>query len=120
MPKTGTKLAERFGVDVTKDSPTPPKPEPQGDRKRPPGDTAVSQHHDTVVETIRARVKEIGKEAATYRFTPAEKKLLREALRRFEDAGIRTSENVIARISINKILLTEKPFLEEVVKALHK
>ena len=47
-------------------------------------DTMIPQHHDTTVsrsqeeilETLRRAVKQLGKEAATYRFTQEEKKAL--------------------------------------------
>src|SRR5688572_9892506 len=37
-------------------------------------DTVIPSYHDAIVETIRMAVKAFGKEAATHRFTPEEKK----------------------------------------------
>lgn len=38
-----------------------------------PNETMTPRYHDTTVETLRRAVKACGKEAATYRFTVAEK-----------------------------------------------
>jgi hypothetical protein len=57
-----------------------------------------------MVETVRKAVKEIGKEAATHRFTPEEKRAVLDIVYSYKGSGIRTSENEVARISINFIL----------------
>lgn len=66
-------------------------------------DTVVSRHQDTV-ETVRRAVKEVGKEAATHRFTVEEKRALAEIIFEYGQQGIRTSENEIARIAINYLI----------------
>jgi hypothetical protein len=68
------------------------------------GDTTVSRYHDTIIETTRRAVKQLGKEAATHRFTVEEKRALKSVERDYEDKNIRTSENEITRISINYML----------------
>jgi hypothetical protein len=75
-------------------------------------DTTVSRHHDAmtpqqdidIFETVRKAVKQLGKEAATHRFTLAEKNLLADIEYTYKREGIRTSENEITRISINYII----------------
>lgn len=74
-------------------------------------DTQTPDNHDTMpppynqglVANIRKKVKEYGKEAATFRFTQDEKRTLREIIYKFSIHDIHTSENEIARISINFI-----------------
>ena len=41
----------------------------------------VSRHHETIIEDVRKAVKELGKEAATHRFTTDEKKVLADTIR---------------------------------------
>ncbi len=53
---------------------------------------------------VRKAVKEFGKEAATHRFTQAEKKALNELVYTYRQQGMRTSENEITRIAINYLL----------------
>jgi hypothetical protein len=80
-------------------------------------DTMVSRHHDTAIprnhdtmtpsitdgiyEVVRKAVKQIGKEAATHRFTIEEKNHLAEIEYTYKRRGIKTSENEITRIAIN-------------------
>jgi chromosome partitioning protein len=80
-------------------------------------DTAVSSHHDSTIsryhdtttpqgaddiyEVVRKAVKQIGKEAATHRFTLDEKNQLADIEYTYKRRGIRTSENEITRIAIN-------------------
>lgn len=73
--------------------------------------TVVSRHHDTTipytddtVEAIRRAVKQLGKEAATYRFTEEEKKALSNVVFAYRNKRVRTSENEITRIAINYLL----------------
>ena len=129
MPKTGTqlaeqdhKLAEGLGVDVTKKkSPTPPRPVQRKEiTKR---DTTSDTTSDTTIspsEDVRRRAKETGKEAAVYRFTTSEKQLLKKVVREYEDKKIKTSENVLVRISLNRVLRHDRKFLDKVIKALYK
>ena len=83
----------------------------------PDGDTVIPRHHDTmqprhrdttaswpreaIVEVVRKAVKQIGKEAATHRFTLEEKNHLADIEYTYKRRGIRTSENEITRIAIN-------------------
>jgi hypothetical protein len=80
-------------------------------------DTMIPRHHDTIIpfnhdtmipsedqslfELVRKSVKQIGKEAATHRFTLAEKNELADIEYTYKRQGIRTSENEITRIAIN-------------------
>ena len=85
--------------------------------------TTPPRHHDTMVDTIRRAVKEIGKEAATHRFTSAEKKALMEIIYSFNQRGIKISENEITRIAVNYLILDYKSngddsILETVVESL--
>ncbi len=57
-----------------------------------------------MIETIRKAVKQLGKEAATHRFTLEEKKLLRDIVYTYETRGVRTSENEITRIAIHSLV----------------
>jgi hypothetical protein len=67
-------------------------------------ETMASRYHDTVIEEVRKAVKELGKEAATHRFTVEEKKALSDIIYAYKNRGIKTSENEITRIAINYIL----------------
>jgi hypothetical protein len=71
-------------------------------------DTTIPFNHDTTTplendlfETVRKSVKQIGKEAATHRFTLEEKNELADIEYTYKRQGIRTSENEITRIAIN-------------------
>jgi hypothetical protein len=59
---------------------------------------------ETIIETIRKAVKDIGKDSATYRFTPEEKKALLELGFSYKMQGYKTSENELTRIAINFLL----------------
>src|SRR4030042_2148798 len=75
-------------------------------------ETTVSRHRDTttppkqddVVERIRKVVKQLGKEAATHRFTKEEKDKIADVVYTYNRQGVRTSENEVARIAINSLL----------------
>ena|SRR5438132_6163357 len=75
-------------------------------------DTTVSRNHDTttpshstdIFEVVRKAVIQIGKEAATHRFTLEEKNLLADIEYTYKRRGIRTSENEVTRIAINYII----------------
>jgi hypothetical protein len=72
-------------------------------------DTTVSRNHatmipfsdDAIYEVVRKAVKQIGKEAATHRFTIDEKNHLADIEYTYKRRGIKTSENEITRIAIN-------------------
>jgi hypothetical protein len=88
-------------------------------------DTTVSRYHDTMIpqedtdifEVVRKAVKQLGKEAATHRFTLAEKNLLADIEYTYKREGIRTSENEITRISINYIIEDYRQHGEESILA---
>ena len=88
-------------------------------------DTVIPRHHDTnMVEAVRKALKIFGKEAATHRFTPEEKQAIAELVFAFRKKNIRTSENEIARIAINWLILDyrnnkENSILSEVLLALN-
>ena len=70
-------------------------------------ETMIPSNHDTTTpdndmyELTRKAVKQIGKEAATHRFTLEEKNMLADIEYSYRRQGIRTSENEIARIAVN-------------------
>jgi hypothetical protein len=57
--------------------------------------------HAEIMKRVRKAVKVFGKEAATHRFTVAEKQALAELVYTYRGQGIRTSENEVTRIAIN-------------------
>jgi hypothetical protein len=63
------------------------------------------RNQDTVIapaeDDVRKAVRQIGKEAATHRFTLDEKNNLVDIEYTYRRQGIRTSENEVTRISIN-------------------
>lgn len=89
-------------------------------------DTMVSRHHDTItprnhettspsttplptysqetIEHLRGVVKQLGKEAATHRFTVEEKRALKSIAFEYANKDIQTSENEITRIAVNFLL----------------
>lgn len=80
---------------------------------------------ESVIETIRKAVKDVGKDSATYRFTPEEKKALLELSFSYKIQGYKTSENELTRIAINFILEDQKQngrnsVLQRVLDALSK
>jgi hypothetical protein len=80
---------------------------------------------ESIIELIRKAVKDIGKESATYRFTPEEKKALLELTFTYKVQGLKTSENELTRIAINFILEDQKQngrnsILEKVLQALNE
>ena len=96
-------------------------------------DTTVSRYHDTrtpqvhgvTIELVRKAVKEFGKEAATHRFTDTEKKDIADLIYTYKNNGIRTSENEIARISVNFIIQDyrengENSVLHKILEALNE
>lgn len=67
-------------------------------------DTVIPRYRDTTLEFIQTRVGEFGKEAATYRFTAAEKQALSKLIYAYRGRGVRTTENEVVRIALNAIL----------------
>lgn len=95
--------------------------------------TTVSRYHDTttpriygvVIELVRKAVKEFGKEAATHRFTEAEKKEISDLLYTYKNRGMKTSENEITRIAVNFIVEDykengENSVLHKILEALNE
>ena len=111
-----------------KSRPTP-KPRPRRPDAMPPRNhgTTVAQNRDPVasdaVQRIRKATRQIGKEAATYRFTREEKEALADIVYSYGRLGLKTSENEVVRIGVNWLLgdhgaLGEKSLLHRVLKAL--
>ncbi len=87
-------------------------------------DTTAPSSQETIFETVRKAVKELGKEAATHRFTMEEKRAVADILYTYKNNGIKTSENEIARISVNYIIEDyrengENSILHKILKALN-
>lgn len=85
--------------------------------------TMVSRYHDGIIQTVRKAVKEIGKEAATHRFTEKEKQEITDLIYAYKRQGITTSENEITRIAVNFLVQDyqengETSILHQVLKAL--
>ena len=77
------------------------KVELSGTTKPQNHDTTNSLADDEIYEVVRKAVKQVGKEAATHRFTIEEKNLLADIEYTYKRQRIRTSENEITRIAIN-------------------
>lgn len=80
---------------------------------------------EDIIEIIRKAVKNVGKDSATYRFTPEEKKALLELSFSFKMQGYKTSENELTRIAINFLIEDQKQngrnsILQRVLDALSK
>ena len=58
-----------------------------------------------MLEEVRKAARQIGKEAATHRFTAVEKRQLAEIVYTYARQGTKTSENEITRIAVNWLLL---------------
>ena len=98
-------------------SPPPQKDMEQDTAQAPKPDTTIPRHRDTtastmpprnedtteddILDVVRKAVRQIGKEAATHRFTLDEKNSLADIEYTYGRQGIRTSENEITRIAIN-------------------
>ena len=106
-----------------------PKPRPRRHDTMPPRShaTTVSRNRDNVasdaVQRIRKATRQVGKEAATYRFTREEKEALADIVYSYGRLGLKTSENEVVRIGVNWLLgdhgaLGEKSLLHRVLKAL--
>lgn len=108
--------------DTTKSDTGESQPVSDTEGKQPIGDedkTAVT------LETIRKSVKQLGKEAATHRFTAQEKNVLADIVYTYTRQGYRTSENEITRIAVNWLLLDyqergEQSVLAQMLELLHK
>ena len=88
-------------------------------------DSTVSRYQASTVEAVRRAVKEFGKEAATHRFTQAEKLSISDIVHAYKRKNITTSENEITRIGVNLILKDHKEngkqgILDRVINALNR
>jgi hypothetical protein len=61
-----------------------------------------------MLKPLRQAVRQIGKEASTYRFTREEKDKLAETIYTQGRAGIRTCENEIVRIAVNWLIADQQ------------
>lgn len=100
-------------VDTAEENKLVERPQTNHDTMTPRHhDTTVSSNHDTTIpvkdtdifEVVRKAVKQIGKEAATHRFTLEEKNQFADIEYTYKRRGIRTSENEITRIAINYVI----------------
>jgi len=76
------------------------------------------------LEEVRRVVKQLGKEAATFRLTGQEKRTLADLVYTYHRQGYRTSENEITRIAVNWLLLDfqeagEGSVLARILERLH-
>jgi outer membrane biosynthesis protein TonB len=96
-------------------------------------DTTVSRYHETkqpkvhgvTIDLVRKAVKEFGKEAATHRFTEAEKREIADLIYTYKNQGIRTSENEVTRIAVNFLMEDykvngENSVLHKILEALNE
>jgi len=88
-------------------------------------DTTVSRYHDSMIQSVKSALRQFGKEAATHRFTPEEKRAVADIIYSYSRLGLKTSENEIARIGVNFILNDykdngEESLLHRVLKALRE
>ena len=95
--------------------PTMVAPSPPGNHATPPppdqpGMAAASAAltEPVMFEDVRKAVRQIGKEAATHRFTADEKRPTTEIVYTRARQGTHTSHNVIARIAVNGLLLEHR------------
>lgn len=130
-PKESGQVATQFERQVLEPS-TQSRQNPAADNDASLKDTMVPRDQDTIIsspenalfEKVRKSVKDLGKEAATYRFTKAEKNALNDIIHDCRKQDIRTSENEIARISINYLVQDYRQFgkssvLMEILRRLH-
>jgi hypothetical protein len=126
------------GPEVSSDRTNPPIPKrsaTKNPRKKNKGNyrdtttprhhaTMVSRYHDTIISIVRSAVRQLGKEAATHRFTEEEKRGIADVIYTYKNQGVRTSENEITRIAVNFIIQDykehgEESVLDKVLKALN-
>ena len=88
-------------------------------------DTTTPRIHGVLIDLVRKAVKEFGKEAATHRFTEAEKKEIGDLIYTYKNRGIKTSENEITRVAVNFIVEDykengENSVLHKILEALNE
>ena len=94
-PSRATRVETRASSPTV--TPTPGHPDTVTPRRR--GVVARA-----TVRAIRKAVLQVGKEAATHRFTVAEKEALAEIVYTYRRQGIRTSENELVRIGVHRLV----------------
>jgi hypothetical protein len=67
--------------------------------------TEATELSPELLEEVRKVVKQLGKEAATHRFSLEEKRAIADLVYSYNRQGYRTSENEITRIAINWLLI---------------
>lgn len=90
------------------DSPLFVKPKEKKKNQPRPQYITVSNNQDTLISFISKSIREIGKEASTYRLTLEEKKTLIEIIYKFKIKNISISENMIVRIALYILLNDHK------------
>jgi hypothetical protein len=88
-----------------------------------PASSPSEEGMETLME-VRKLVRQLGKEAATHRFTAQEKRVIADLVYTYSRQGYRTSENEITRIAVNWILLDfeergEQSILARMLESLH-
>lgn len=70
----------------------------------------ISSNHDSMVLSVMGLIHEIGTEAITHRFSKREKQKILELMYKFRNKGVKISENLFVRISINYMLQNHEKF----------
>jgi len=65
-------------------------------------------NHDSVIALIRSVIRKPGRETAYHRLTPDEKSQLEDIIYTYKKQGYKLSENEIARIAINWLMIDYK------------
>ena len=106
-----SKVPEKPDVEskpIPSPAPAKPKAKPQKKLSSIKRDTTIPRHHGittpSMVKGIRKAVRQIGKEAATHRFTREEKDAIARIVFTYGQQGFKTCENEITRIGINWLL----------------
>lgn len=120
-----TKVNEQSPAKKPNDTPPATTAPPQEDTVTSTNhEPVVSRNHDTtpstnqamsvaeleasdvgLFEEVRKATRQLGKEAATHRFTAAEKRAIADIVYTYNCQGVKTSENEITRIAVNWLLL---------------
>jgi hypothetical protein len=96
-------------VAANQETPPPRQNEAENPRHHAPSEYARGgTMTPTMLKPLRQAVRQIGKEAATYRFTREEKDKLAETIYTQGRAGIRTCENEIVRIAVNWLIADQQ------------
>jgi hypothetical protein len=124
-PSASPKTEEKVKIEIRKPSRKRQKPTNLDTMTPSYHDTVIPRYHDVIIELVRKAVKELGKEAATHRFTLEEKRAVADIIYTYKNNGIKTSENEIARISVNFIIEDyrengENSILHKILKALNE